>query len=153
MQMNGQPDSRLKNSLPQRQPKETKSAFSLLELLFAIGIIAILASLLLGAALKAKRYARHKTFEITAHDAIAHTEQEMGGYYENKTNFPALTADELNRRGVFDLHTMDFLSNPEVTFYPFSSTDTDYKVILQVVISSNDFTVFYKTNAMRPPEE
>ena len=130
-----------------------KSAYTLVELLLVIGIISILVSLLLAAVLKAKRYARHKTFQITASDAVFHVEQELGHYYQNRTDFPAFTVDELNQKGVLDVHTLDFLKNPEVTFYPFSSIDADNKIILQAVIRPNEILILMKTNAMHPPDE
>ena len=130
-----------------------RSAYTLVELLLVIGIISTLASLLLAAVLKAKQYARHKTFQITAYSAISHTEQELGQYYLNQTNFPAFTAEQLGQKGVFDLHTMEFLRNPEVTFYPFSSTDADNKIILRVIVRSNEIPILLKTNAMHPPDE
>ena len=125
----------------------------MVELLLVLGIIAILASLLLGAVLKAKRYAQHKTFQITGHDAFEHVEQQLGRYYENRTNFPALTADQLNRSGVFDFHTMNFLNNPEVAFHPFASTDADNKIILWVAFHTNEIWVLVKTNATHPRAE
>jgi prepilin-type N-terminal cleavage/methylation domain-containing protein len=130
-----------------------KSAYTLVELLLVIGIISILAALLLGAVLKAKQYARHKTFQIMAYASIDQMEQELGRYYENRTNFPALTANELSRKGVFSLHTVVFLNNPEVTFYPFSSADPDNKIILRVVVRPNEIPILSKLNAMHPPPE
>jgi hypothetical protein len=118
-----------------------------------IGIISILASLLLVAVLKAKHFAQHKTFQITAHDSFYHIEQQLGHYYGNQTNFPVLTADQLNQKGVFDFHTMTFLNNPEVKFYPFASSDADNKIILWVAFHTNDIWVLVKTNATHPSEE
>jgi len=123
-----------------------KSAYTLVELLLVIGIIAVLAALLLGAVSKAKRYAQHKTFQITAYYAIDLMGHELGRYYGHQTKYPAYTANELAQKGVFSVHTMNFLSNPEVTFYPFSSVDPDNKIILRVVISSNQIPILVKTN-------
>jgi len=132
--------------------KMKKTAYSLIELLCVIGIVLILASLLLVVVLKAKRYAQHKTFQIVAYDSFDRIQEQLGRYYENKTNFPAFTAFQLSQKGVFDLHTMDFLNNPEVTFNPFSSTDADSAVILRVVVRSNEILFLTKSNAVHPPQ-
>jgi prepilin-type N-terminal cleavage/methylation domain-containing protein len=133
--------------------RQRKPAYTLVELLLVIGIVAILATLLLGAVFKAKQYAKHKTFLIEAHNAVLKIEQELGKYYQYRTNFPALTADELYKQGIFDQQTMDFLANPEVSFYPFSSADPDDKMILRVNFSPNETPALFKRNAMHPQEE
>jgi prepilin-type N-terminal cleavage/methylation domain-containing protein len=88
--------------------RQKKSAYTLVELLLVIGIIAILAALLFGAIYKAHQYARHKVFLLEAYNAVFQIEQQLGHYYENRTNYSALTADQLYRQGVFNQQTMDF---------------------------------------------
>jgi type II secretory pathway pseudopilin PulG len=133
--------------------RQKKSAYTFVELLLVIGIIAILASLLLGAIYKANQYAKHKIFLTEAYNAISQIERQLGRYYESRTNYPALTADELYRQGVFNQQTMDFLSYPEVSFYPFSSSDSDDKIILRVNYRPNETPVLFKRNAMHPQPE
>lgn len=130
-----------------------KSAYTLVELLLVMGIISILVTLLLGAIYKANQYARHKVFQTEAYSAVLQIEQQLGRYYENRTNYPVLTADQLYRQGIFNQQTMDFLSYPEVAFYPFSSSDPDDKIILRVNYRPNETPVLFKRNAMHPQPE
>jgi hypothetical protein len=60
---------------------------------------------------------------------------QLKSYSSSQTNFPALTAEELHERGVFDDQTMAFLKLRNVHFHPFSSTDLDTKVVLNVAFS------------------
>lgn len=130
-----------------------KLGYTLIELMLTFAIISLLAALLLGTVLKAKRYARHKTFQITVYNDVMQMEQQLGRFYEYKTNFPAFTANDLAQKGVLNLHMLDFLNNPEVTFYPFSSTDPDTKVILRAVVRTNQILYLMKSNAMHPSPE
>jgi type II secretory pathway pseudopilin PulG len=130
-----------------------KSGYTLIELLLVFGIIAIIAGCLLAAVLKAKRYAEHKTYQITAYDAVMQMEQQLGRFYEHQTNFPAFTVDDLTKQNVFDLHMISFLNNSEVTFYPFSAADPDNKVILRAVVRMNETLYLVKSNAMHPRPE
>lgn len=60
---------------------------------------------------------------------------QLKSYGFSQTNFPALTADELHQRGVFDDQTMAFLKLSNVHFYPFSSADPDTNLVLSVLLS------------------
>lgn len=58
---------------------------------------------------------------------------QLKSYSMSQTNFPALTADELHQRGVFDDQVMAFLKLKNVHFSPFSSDDSDTKLVFSVV--------------------
>lgn len=60
---------------------------------------------------------------------------QLKSYGLSQTNFPALTADELHQRGVFDDQTMAFLKLSNIHFYPFSSADADTNLVLSVLLS------------------
>jgi hypothetical protein len=79
------------------------------------------------------------------------------------SGYPALTADELNQRGVFDDRILDFLSCSHVQFIPFSSGDPDNKIILRIdahwvdgtqpLPGQSSYLVLMKKQATKPQEQ
>jgi competence protein ComGC len=112
---------------------QSDSAVTLVELLVVLCIICTLASLSLGAIHVAHARAMAALWRIEAPRFITLIHERLSEYYQSKTNYPAWTADDLHRRGVFDNRTMQFLRSPNVSFIPFSSTDPDDKWVLRVV--------------------
>jgi len=102
-------------------------------------LIVIAAVLILILAIVAIRvHLREKVKSIEAwqsevNRSFADIFNELRNYCHSQTNYPALTAEELHQRGVFDDQTMEFLKSPKVHFYPFAATDPDTNVILSVV--------------------
>ena|SRR2546430_1344608 len=112
---------------------KSRSGLTLLEILAAIAVIGVLASLLLGAVHKAHARAKDRVWRLEAPGFISLIQERLSKYYQSQISYPAWTADDLYRRRVFDDRIMEFLRSPKVAFIPFSSTDPDDKWIMRVV--------------------
>jgi prepilin-type N-terminal cleavage/methylation domain-containing protein len=110
-----------------------RSGLTLLELLAVIAIVGLLASLVLGGVHNAHARAKDRVWRVEAPGFISLIQDRLSRYYQSQISYPASTTDELYRRHVFDDRIMGFLRSPNVTFIPFSSTDSDDKWILKVV--------------------
>ena len=113
--------------------RQSKNGVTLLELLAVMAIIGILVSLLLGAVHKAHSSLKGRAWRLEAPVFIALIQERLSKFYQSQTSYPPWTADDLYRQNVFDDRIMGFLRSPNVTFIPFSSTDSDDKWILRVV--------------------
>ncbi len=112
---------------------QSTSGVTLLEMLAVMAIIGILVSLLLGAVHKAHARVKDRVWRLEVPGFIALIQERLSKFYQPQTSYPAWTADDLYRRNVFDDRIMGFLRSPNVTFIPFSSTDSDDKWILKVI--------------------
>ena len=106
---------------------------TLLEMLAVMAIIGILVSLLLGAVHKAHARVKDRVWRLEAPGFISLVHERLRTFYQSQSSYPAWTADDLYRRHVFDDRIMGFLRSPNVTFIPFSSSDSDDRWILKVI--------------------
>jgi hypothetical protein len=116
---------------------KSKSAVTTQEWLAVIGLVCVFA-LLSITLLYLANYRRHKVernalWSEDAGQLMAIVFNQLKSYCQSQTNFPALTAEELHQRGVFDDRTLAFLKSPKVHYYPFSSSDPDTNVVLSVI--------------------
>jgi len=106
--------------------------FTLIEMLLVIGIIGILAALLLGGVNKAFVSSQNKIWRVQGQAFYDYIQEHLAKYYQAQTNYPALSADDLYQKGVFDDRIMNFLRCPHVQYIPFSMSDSTNKVIFQI---------------------
>ena len=76
---------------------------------------------------------KNRVWRLEAPGFISLIQERLRTFYQSQTRYPAWTADDLYRQHVFDDRIMGFLRSRNVTFIPFSSTDSDDKWILRVV--------------------
>lgn len=115
---------------------ETKPKNNPVLLALLVAIFCLLALLLLNLVLRNSPRHKAEANALWSDDAsklMAVTYNQLKSYCQSQTNFPALTAQELHQRGIFDDRIMAFLKSPKVHFYPFSSDDPDTNVVLSVV--------------------
>jgi hypothetical protein len=118
-----------------KRPKHDASARALPALIAIVGLVALMAILFARSAHR-KGNAGGESYEERDMDRfICIVYNQLKSYGLSQTNYPALTAEELHQRGVFDDQTMAFLKLRNVHFYPFSSTDPDTNPVLSVLVS------------------
>lgn len=113
--------------------RKTINGLTLLELMAVIAIISVLATLLIGGVSKVRAKAKDRVWRAEAKNGFElYIGDHLAKFYQSQTSYPSYTTKELFQRGVFDDKIMDFLQCPHVEFIPFSSSDSDEKIILQI---------------------
>ena len=77
----------------------------------------------------ARKRAEEAFWEIDSNRATAEFYNQLRSYCLSQTNYPALPAEQLRERGIFDDEIMALLNQRMIHFYPFSSEDPDDKII------------------------
>lgn len=103
---------------------------TLLELMCALAVVAILVGLLLGPIQKARRRADLKLYQAAMSRVTASVREDLQKFYQGKPTFPAWTAEDLHDKGVLDAQVMRWIRAGWVQYYPFSSTDPDAKLVM-----------------------
>ena len=124
--------------------------FSLVELMCVIAIIAIMASLLAGPALRALDKA--KALEWEHANLTDEFRDSLRKHFGNSPAYPEFSRDALFEAGIVSRNVFEFLKDKRVRYVPFSSRDPDEKIILEVRVSHKDVRTLTKAS-VRPPED
>jgi len=107
-------------------------AFSLIEMLCVIVIIALLAGLILGPASRMLHRMRADKWENQSAVQLDAIVEQLRRQFQGKSDFPPVTLERLEREKLLNPYQMAFLKDSRVTFFSFSGTDPDDKVVIRV---------------------
>lgn len=76
-------------------------------------------------------------------DYMAFNEVVIGlqNYYADETSYPAYDVEKLHELGCLHDASVNFLKRKDVSFYPFTSSDSPDKVVLEMQLLGKDLTV------------
>lgn len=114
-----------------------------------IAIIMILVGMMMGPIMRA--YKRVKDFEgeVQSPPFMAEIHSALSRFCEDYAEYKPLTPQELVQIGVFDGNIAAFLRTPGVRYHPFSSTDPDTKIVVEVNKSKKAVYVLRKGDFKR----
>ncbi len=105
---------------------------TLVELLCAVAIIAVLATMLLGPAGRALAKARAMQWNNRAHALTADITDRLHAIFVGQTTFTRVTLADLERDGLVTTSQARFLKEDRVRFSPFSGSDPDGLAVIEV---------------------
>lgn len=121
-------------------PQSRRCGVTLIELLCAIAIVAVLATLLLGPVSRALKRARAMQWADVAGRQTELVAEQLQRYLNGREDYPQLTLDALETSGVLGLAQVRFLRDKRVTFTPFSGADPDEMAIISAQLESGFLT-------------
>jgi prepilin-type N-terminal cleavage/methylation domain-containing protein len=108
------------------------SGFTLLELLCVISIIIVLASLLLGPALRVLGRVLADQWYDQASYHLAETVSQLNQHFQGADDFPPVTRASIEAEGLLKPAELQFLKDRRVSFVPFRGSDPGDKIVIYV---------------------
>ena len=115
-----------------RKSPRPPAGVTLIELLCALAIIAVLATLLLGPAGRALGKARALQWNDRAHALTGEITDRLYGVFVGQKEFQRVTLADLERDGLVTTAQARFLRDDRVRFTPFAGSDPDDLPVIQV---------------------
>ena len=133
-----------------------RPAFTLIELLCTIAIIAVLATLLLGPAGRVLKRVRADDWADKASAQLEGVKARLRSRYQGQADFPTVTLERLAAEDALEPSQLRFLRDRRVGFVPFSGADPTNFVVVVVRIERGFFTgaeslVLTKGELVAPP--
>ena len=124
---------------PGSKPEMTQCAdhpsargLTLIELLCVMAIISLLATLLLGPAMRVLQKVRADAWADKAMTDLRLTVTQLRTHFQGRVDFPEVTLDGIESMGLVQPGQLRFLKDPQVTFTPFAGADPDDQVVIKV---------------------
>jgi prepilin-type N-terminal cleavage/methylation domain-containing protein len=115
-----------------RKARRPLEGVTLIELLCAVAIIAVLATLLLGPAGRALGKARAMQWNDRAHALTGEITDRLHGVFVGQKEFQRVTLADLERDGLVTTAQARFLRDDRVRFTAFAGSDPDELPVIQV---------------------
>ena len=113
---------------------------TLIELLCVMAIISILATLLLGPAMRVLQKVRADDWSDKAMADLELTVTQLHAHFRGKVEFPEVTLDAIESMRLLRPAQLQFLKDPQVTFIPFAGSDPEEQVVIKVRLQKGFFT-------------
>jgi prepilin-type N-terminal cleavage/methylation domain-containing protein len=113
---------------------------TLIELLCVMAIISILATLLLGPAMRVLQKVRADDWADRAMADLQLTVTQLQAHFRGKVEFPEVTLEAIESIHLVQPAQLQFLKDPQVTFIPFAGSDPDDQVVIKVRLLKGFFT-------------
>jgi prepilin-type N-terminal cleavage/methylation domain-containing protein len=116
------------------------AGFSMLELLCVMGIILVLASLMFGPITRVLGRVLADQWSDQAENLLHRTVHHLNQYFQGMDNFPLVTLDFIEAKGLLKPDELSFLKDRRVTFIPFAGSDPDNQVVIAVQLKHGFWT-------------
>jgi prepilin-type N-terminal cleavage/methylation domain-containing protein len=136
----GDQEARLKARTRSDPVSPSHRGVTLIELLCAIAIVAVLAGLLLGPVGRAMKRARAMQWGEFANREFGEVVQQMRKTFGGRTDYPRVTLPDLEALGLFNQAQMTFLHDSRVSFLPFAASDPEGQAVIQARIDGGFLT-------------